>query len=361
MLATACRELKTLFDCVRTSREKGYRELDSAPKRQSNSFPGSSSPLPDPRHRGSPTLGRATSSAKSARRICYYLIFFRHPRQEEFSLRLAWSTQGRFPIDLEYPSTIPLEDGSETALAEAIVGYNFLCPRLTGKSHIGWAVWKCSVPFDHPLFRQIFVMEASSVSDEDALFGAARASKSISDIDRWQCLFDRVERATWPQFREDSMRGRSALYARREVRKPRVRRAETFLEVFSTPPKASGFYTLPGCRPVRRDYAQRDRVLVEAALAANPSFATFVKHRCLRRPLQSPALPGFFATRRMTLSNKLVEIAATACAATPPRQHRHVACNAPFTTLRHYGGDLLAVWIFRNSSAMRIGLRPSTR
>ncbi|MFA6984720.1 MAG: hypothetical protein WC213_00745 [Arenimonas sp.] len=125
-------------------------------------------------------------------KIRLFLIFSTHPRQEEFNLEIGWSTKGRFPADLEMPSTSPSPDNAEMLADEGVVGFYNLYPRVTGKSHLGWAVWRCSVTIDHPRFREIFVQEdLQEVTEEKA---SERVKKAVSD-----CLAD-IKSVALPYF-----------------------------------------------------------------------------------------------------------------------------------------------------------------
>ena len=112
-----------------------------------------------------------------------FIVFCPNPRQEELYVDLAWSTKGRFPCDIQRPSVILSPGRTELCQEEAFFGCDQLFTRETGKSHTGWAVWRCSVDINDPNFRRVFVQEdMAPVTDEQA---HNRAESAVS-----QCLAD---------------------------------------------------------------------------------------------------------------------------------------------------------------------------
>lgn len=113
-----------------------------------------------------------------------FLVFCPHPRQEELYVDLAWSTKGRFPFDLQRPSLLLRAGRAELDCDEAIFGGDQFFPRETGKSHLGWPVWRCSVDIDDPSYMQAFLQEdMAPVSERQARDRAESAvTQSLADI-----------------------------------------------------------------------------------------------------------------------------------------------------------------------------------
>jgi hypothetical protein len=116
-----------------------------------------------------------------------FLVFCPHPRQEELYVDLAWSTRGRFPFDLQRPSLLLKSGRGEFDREEAIFGGDQFFPRERGKSHLGWAVWRCSVGVDDPSYMQVFIQEdLAPVSEAQARSRAESAvMQGLADIKTW--------------------------------------------------------------------------------------------------------------------------------------------------------------------------------
>jgi hypothetical protein len=143
-----------------------------------------SKPLPRSPKPSNLSKGDVVFECRETDGLGLFLIFSKHPRQEEFNLDLAWTSAPEFPFALEIPSERIQPDGAEMRSDAGIVGFYELYPMVTGKSHLGWSVWKCSLDPLHPDFRRRFVEEdLQPVTDEQASERVSRAvNASIEDI-----------------------------------------------------------------------------------------------------------------------------------------------------------------------------------
>jgi hypothetical protein len=106
-----------------------------------------------------------------------------HRRQEELLAEVGWSRAGRFPVALSShgPLTTPADEMLEP---EWLIDFGSLYHRKHGRGFFGWAVWRCSVDFDHPDFTKIFMTEdRMPVSDDEAKRRADQAvTACINDL-----------------------------------------------------------------------------------------------------------------------------------------------------------------------------------
>ena len=106
-----------------------------------------------------------------------------HRRQEDLLAEVGWSISGRFPAHLSShgPVTEPRNEFDED---DWLVSFQTLHHRARGVAHLGWPVWECSVPFDHPEFRQTFVEEdLAPVTEDQARVRTKRAvERCLSEL-----------------------------------------------------------------------------------------------------------------------------------------------------------------------------------
>ena len=117
-----------------------------------------------------------------------------HRRQEAFLAEVGWSISGRFPAHLSShgAATVPRNEFDED---DWLIDFQTLHHRARGAAHLGWPVWECSVPFDHPDFRRTFVEEdLAPVTEDEARVRTRRAVQrclpelvaiAIPYLERW--------------------------------------------------------------------------------------------------------------------------------------------------------------------------------
>lgn len=80
------------------------------------------------------------------------IIGVRRYTQDEWTLEIIWSVHSRFPSN-----SLGSHYGAHEASELAKVSEGHTSSRSIGLSD--WSLWSCSVPFDHPEFKQRFMAE----------------------------------------------------------------------------------------------------------------------------------------------------------------------------------------------------------
>ena len=120
-----------------------------------------------------------------------FVSFVPHRTQERFAADVGWSKRQRFPWDVQRPTSY-VEAVSGIGAEEAMVDFADVLNQTTGSGvFVGWDVWKCRVPPEHPMFKQIFVAEdLRQVGDDEAKQRTRNAAEeAVADIMKYGMPF----------------------------------------------------------------------------------------------------------------------------------------------------------------------------
>lgn len=112
-----------------------------------------------------------------------FIHFIPDMRQERFLAEVGWSSTGRFPVALSSHGPLKQPE-NELAEPEWLIDFGQLYHRKHHLGQLGWDVLRCSVAYDHPDFRRIFIEEdLAPVSEDQACDRVTRAVRAcVADL-----------------------------------------------------------------------------------------------------------------------------------------------------------------------------------